>query len=134
MTSCSSTGPCTQTDLALVHVTLPHTLSDCVLAMHIGTFFLMNIEVVFFSSRFLFSAGGPAALTIGSYCVFVALRVFIDHSESPGVMFGRRMMLPTRFASVLRSLAQLLPQSRLLCSKLNTVPYGSGQMCIFSKS
>ena len=90
----------------------------------------MNIEVVFFSSRFLFSAGGPAALTVGSYCV----SVLIDHSESPGEIFGRRMMLLTRFASVLRSLAQLLPQSRLLCSKLNTVPYGSGQMCIFSKS
>ena len=86
-----------------------------------------------FSSRFLFSAGGPAAITVASYCVSVALGVLIDRPESSGVMFGRRMMLPTRFASVLRSLAQLLPQSRLLCSKLNTVPYGSGQMCIFRK-
>ena len=32
----------------------------------------------FFSSRFLFSAGGPEAITVASYCVSVALGVLID--------------------------------------------------------
>ena len=62
----------------------------------------------FFSSRFLFSAGGPEAITAASYCVSVALGVLIDRPESSGVMFGHRMMLPTRFASILRPITQLL--------------------------
>ena len=79
----------------------------------------------FFSSRFLFSAGGPAALTVGSYCVSVALRVLIDHSESPGVMFGHRMMLPTRFASILRPITQLLSstEASLLKAKFRSIRF-----------
>ena len=62
----------------------------------------------FFSSRFLFSAGGPAAITVASYCVSVARGVLIDRPESSGAMFGHRMTLPTSFASILRPTAQLI--------------------------
>ena len=44
----------------------------------------------FFSSRFLFSAERPVAITVASYYVSVALRVLIDRPESSGVLLGHR--------------------------------------------
>ena len=79
----------------------------------------------FFSSRFLFSAGGPAAITVASYCVSVALGVLIDRPESSGVMFGHRMTLPTRFASILRPITQLLSstEASLLKAKFRSIRF-----------
>ena len=79
----------------------------------------------FFSSRFPFSAGEPEATIGASYCVSVALGVLIDRPESSGVMFGHRMMLPTRFASILRPITQLLSstEASLLKAKFRSIRF-----------